>query len=424
MPTVKSALESLIAKVLDDPQSVAGSLFREVLQAGLQDLIDAQATVEIGARRYERSQERTTRRNGHRPKTVATPAGDVEVAIPKLRQGSFYPSLLNPRTRVDQALYAVIAQAWVQGVSTRKVNALVKALGVDSGISRSSVSRICHDIDRTVQAFTERELSHMWFPYVYLDATFTHVRVNYHVVSQAVVVASAIGRDGRRQILGMDIGDSESEAFWTQFLRSLRDRGLKTATQDDPFGVRLVISDAHSGLKAAIAKVLTGAAWQRCRGHFSRNVTSRLGSTRSATVNALISTIFSYATPDEVHAAYDKVADSLQPTFPAVVQMLDQAKDDLLAFTHFPHAHWRKIWSNNPIERLNREIKRRIDVVQVFPDTSSARRLIGAVLAEQHDEWLYAERRYLSEVSMNELTTTLTTHAQTHQPNQLNSEPK
>lgn len=415
MPSSKSALDVLFAKVLSDPESVRGSLFRDLLQAGLQDLVNAEAEAHIGAGRYERSDQRVTQRNGTRSKTVSTPGGDVDVDIPKLRQGSFYPSLLNPRTRVDQALYGVIAQAWIQGVSTRKVDGLVKALGIESGISKSSVSRICSRIDATVDIFLDRELAHTWFPYMYLDATYLNVRCDGQVRSQAVVVASAVGKDGRKEILGMDIGDSESEAFWTAFLRSLRDRGLKIATPADPFGVQLVISDAHSGLKAAIGKVLNGTSWQRCRTHFYRNITSALGSTRSAPVNALISTVFTYDTPDQILSAYDKVCDSLRTTFPKIADMLDDAREDLLAFRPYPRSHWRKLWSNNPIERLNREIKRRADVVQIFPDTTSIRRLIGAILCEQNDEWKYAERRYLSQTSMNELEQIITNNTKNHQ---------
>lgn len=235
----QSALSTLISEVLSDPSLAGDAVFRRLLEAGLQDLIDAEATTKIGAGRYERSESRLTRRNGSRDKTVSTPAGDVVVAIPKLREGSFFPSLLNPRKRIDKALYAVICQAWINGVSTRKVDELVKALGCESGISKSQVSRICADIDSVVEEFLTRPLSHTWYPYLFLDATYVDVRHAGHVVSKAVVVATGVSAQGRREILGMRIGDSESTYFWTEFLRSLRERGLKVSTDTDPLGVQV-----------------------------------------------------------------------------------------------------------------------------------------------------------------------------------------
>lgn len=330
------------------------------------------------------------------------------MAIPKLREGSFFPSLLNPRKRIDKALYAVICQAWINGVSTRKVDELVKALGCESGISKSQVSRICADIDSVVEEFLTRPLSHTWYPYLFLDATYVDVRHAGHVVSKAVVVATGVSAQGRREILGMRIGDSESTYFWTEFLRSLRERGLKVSTDTDPLGVQVVTSDAHQGIKNAVKAILTGASWQRCRVHFARNVTQTLGSTRSKPVNALIATIFAQTTPEAVKDAYHQVVASLTPTFPQIAQMLTDAEVDLTAFADQPRPHWQKIWSNNPIERLNREIKRRTDVVQVFPDDASATRLIGAILQDQNEEWQYGERRYLSETSMRDLTDQLT----------------
>ncbi len=339
---------------------------------------------------------------------MATTAGEVELAIPKLRSGSFFPSLLNPRRRVDKALYAVICSAWIEGVSTRKVDELVKALGCESGISRSSVSRICKDIDQGVGQFLARPLDHSWFPYLFIDATYLDVRVGHRVVCQALVVATGVSALGRREILGMAIGDAETTDFWTEFLRSLRQRGLRVASTADPLGVALVTSDAHAGIRAAVRAILPGAAWQRCRVHFARNVTQALGSAHSKPVNALISTIFAQTSPQAVTAQYKQVIDSLQSWLPAIAQMLIDAEPDLTAFTAMPREHWQKIWSNNPIERLNREIKRRADVVQVFPDRESVTRLIGAVLQEQHEEWQYGERRYLSQTSLQQLTHTLT----------------
>ncbi len=409
MPSHQSAVSTLIREVLADPDLAHDEVFRRLLQAGLQDLVDAEAAAVIGAQRYERTPERTNRRNGKRLKTVATTAGEVELAIPKLRTGSFFPSLLHPRRRVDKALYAVICQAWIEGVSTRKVDDLVKALGNESGISRSTVSRICKDIDEGVKEFLARSLDHTWFPYLFVDATYLDVRVGHRVVCRALVVATGVSAEGRREILGMALGDAETVDFWTSFLRSLRERGLKVPSPEDPTGVVLVTSDAHAGIRAAVRAILPGASWQRCRVHFARNITSRLGSARSKPVNALVSTIFAQTSQEAVAAQYKHVIDALRDPFPEIARMLIDAEPDLTAFAAFPREHWTKIWSNNPIERLNREIKRRADVVQVFPDSESARPLIGSVLLEQHEEWQYGERRYLSQTSLRHLTDMLHT---------------
>lgn len=402
----QSALSTLITEVLGDPDT-AGDILRRMLEAAMQDAINAEAAAHIGADRYERNQERTTTRNGTRPKTVATPAGELDLAIPKMRKGSFFPSLLNPRKRIDKALYAVICQAWIDGVSTRKVDEIVKALGNDHGISRSSVSRICKDLDEVVAEFTDRPLDHTWFPYLWLDATYLDVRYHGRVVSRALVVATGVSAQGRREILGMALGDAETADFWTEFLRSLRARGLAVSGPSNPLGVALVVSDAHSGLKAAVKAILPGASWQRCRVHFARNVTQKLGSRNSKPVNALIGTIFAQTDTASTLGQYRLVVDSLTTSYPEITAMLDEAEADLTAFASFPREHWQKIWSNNPIERLNREIKRRADVVQVFPDDASVTRLIGAVLQEQHEEWQYGERRYLSESSMTKLASML-----------------
>ena len=409
MPSHQSAVSTLIREVLADPDLAHDEVFRRLLQAGLQDLVDAEAAAVIGAQRYERTPHRTNRRNGKRLKTVATTAGEVELAIPKLRTGSFFPSLLHPRRRVDKALYAVICQAWIEGVSTRKVDDLVKALGNESGISRSTVSRICKDIDEGVKEFLARSLDHTWFPYLFVDATYLDVRVGHRVVCRALVVATGVSAEGRREILGMALGDAETVDFWTSFLRSLRERGLKVPSPEDPTGVVLVTSDAHAGIRAAVRAILPGASWQRCRVHFARNITSRLGSARSKPVNALVSTIFAQTSREAVAAQYKHVIDALRDPFPEIARMLIDAEPDLTAFAAFPREHWTKIWSNNPIERLNREIKRRADVVQVFPDSESVTRLIGSVLLEQHEEWQYGERRYLSQTSLRHLTDMLHT---------------
>jgi len=323
---------------------------------------------------------------------LASTAGDLELRIPKLRAGSFFPSLLERRRRVDQSLFAVIMEAYLHGTSTRKVDDLVKALGADSGISKSEVSRICADLDTEVAAFRDRSLATQRFPYVFLDATYCKARVDHRVVSQAVVVATGVAADGHREVLGFEVGDSEDGAFWTAFLRSLKTRGLG--------GVQLVISDAHAGLKAAIASVLIGAAWQRCRVHFLRNVLAAVPKGHAEMVAAAVRTIFAQPSPVHVRDQLEVIASMLGRQFPKVEAMLRDASDDVTAFAAFPVSHWKKIWSTNPLERLNKEIKRRTDVVGVFPNPAALLRLAGAVLVEAHDEWQVAERRYLSEGSM------------------------
>ena len=403
--TNQSAVSTLIREVLADPDLAHDEVFRRLLQAGLQDLVDAEAAAVIGAQRYERTPHRTNRRNGKRLKTVATTAGEVELAIPKLRTGSFFPSLLHPRRRVDKALYAVICSAWIEGVSTRKVDDLVKALGNESGISRSTVSRICKDIDEGVHEFLSRRLDHTWFPYLF---------ARRHLPGRESGAPGGLpGAGGGHRRVGRrppgDPGHGPGRRRDHRFLdvlvlRSLRERGLKVPSPEDPTGVVLVTSDAHAGIRAAVRAILPGASWQRCRVHFARNITSRLGPARSKPVNALVSTIFAQTSREAVMAQYKHVVDSLREAFPEIAQMLKDAEPDLTAFAAFPREHWQKIWSNNPIERLNREIKRRADVVQVFPDSDSVTRLIGSVLLEQHEEWQYGERRYLSQTSLQRLT--------------------
>jgi putative transposase len=367
-------------------------LVREMVRFLYQALIDVESTEQIGAEPHERSITRTTRRNGSRPKQITTKTGDIDVKIPKLRKGTYFPSFMERRRRIDQALHAVVMEAYVHGVSTRKVDDLVVALGADTGISKSEVSRICQSLDVELDAFRNRDLSHVTFPYVFLDATYIKGRVDGRVVSRAVVVATGVSRNGDREVLGVQIGDSETEAFWTEFLTSLRTRGLT--------GVDLVISDAHVGLKIAIAKVFIGASWQRCRVHFMRNVLVKVRKVESQMVAALIRTIFVQADADAVRTQLDEVAERLTPRFPDVAAMLHDAKEDVLAFASFPRAHWTKIWSTNSIERLNAEIKRRTRVVGIFPNDASALRLITAVCAEAHEEWLVSEKRYMSEGSM------------------------
>ena len=366
-------------------------VLRRGAQMLYQALIEAEASEAIGAEPHERSATRTTRRNGHRSRTLSTKAGDVDLKIPKLRRGSFFPSVLERRRRVDQALYAVVMEAYVHGVSTRKVDDLVAALGVEAGLSKSEVSRICAEMDADLEAFRTRPLTTP-FPYLFLDATYVKARVGGRVVSRAVVVATGVATSGDREILGLSLGDSEDEAFWSDFLRSLRGRGLA--------GVQLVVSDHHAGLKAAIAKVLLGASWQRCRVHFMRNVLSRVSRAQGPMVAAAIRTIFAQPDGPHVRGQLREVAKTLKRQLPEVTAMLLDAEADLTAFADFPVAHWTKVWSTNPLERVNAEIKRRTRVVGIFPNDAAALRLITAVVIEQHDEWQVAERRYLSEESM------------------------
>ena len=306
-----------------------------------QELIEAEARGVIGAGRWERNEGRSSIRNGSRPRTLSTTAGDLELRIPKLRSGSFFPSLLERRRRVDQALFAVIMEAYLHGVSTRKVDDLVKALGVDTGISKSEVSRICQGLDEEVAAFRDRSLTDTDYPYVFLDATYCKARVNHQIVSQAIVIAIGVSAEGRREVLGMDVGNSEDGAFWTAFLRGLKARGLG--------GVRLVTSDAHTGLKQAIAAVFQGSAWQRCRVHFMRNVLANVPKGSSEMVAAAIRTIFAQPDIEHVHEQFDVIATMLGRQSPKVEDMLHEAKGDLLAFAAFPQSHWRQIWSTNPL---------------------------------------------------------------------------
>lgn len=366
----------------------------------LQALIDAEATEKIGAEHYERADTRTTWRNGSRDRQLTTKAGDVELKIPKLRKGSFLPSILERRRRIDRALFAVVMEAYVHGVSTRKVDDLVAALGAGSGISKSEVSRICGGLDEEMAAFRTRPLGQVEFPYVFCDATYLKGRIRGQVVSRAVVAATGITATGEREVLGLSVGDSEDKAFWCELLRSLRSRGLA--------GVRLVVSDHHLGLKAAIAEVMIGASWQRCRVHLMRNLLAKVPRASTEMVAAAVRTIFAQPDAAAVGEQFERVTTMLEGQFPDVAASLRDAREDLLAFSAFSLEHWRKLWSTNPLERLHREIKRRCDVVGVFPNDAAIDRLVTAVVVEQHDEWQVSERRYLSETSM----------ARLHQPEQ------
>jgi len=391
--------QSALSELLDAFRAGDGvDLIRESVRTVLQELIEAEAAEVIGAGRYERTETRVTDRNGSRPRLLTTKAGDVALSIPKLRAGSFFPSVLEPRRRIDQALYAVVMEAYVHGVSTRAVDDLVMAMG-GSGISKSEVSRICVGLDEAVGAFRTRRLDHTEFPYVFLDATYLHVRSGTtagggggQVTSKAVVVATGVTADGRREILGLDVGDSEDEVFWRAFLTGLKKRGLS--------GVRLVISDQHAGLVAALRRAFQGVAHQRCRVHFIRNLLAHVPKAQVDMVAAVFRTIFAQPDPEAMATTWEQVRDQLAGRFPKVGPLMDDAKAEVLAFNAFPRAHWRKIWSTNPLERLNREIKRRSRVVGIFPNEAAVIRLVGAVLADTHDEWQTDERRYLSEGSM------------------------
>jgi transposase-like protein len=394
--------QSVASELLEAFRAGEGvDLVRESVRLVLQELIETEASERIGADRYERTETRITDRNGSRPRLLATQAGDVQLRIPKLRKGSFFPVILEPRRRIDQALYAVVMEAYVNGVSTRAVDDLVTALGIDSGISKSEVSRICAGLDETVAAFRSRPLHHTRFPYLFLDATYLHVRrsgVGGQVTSMAVVIATGVTATGGREVLGVDVGDSEDEVFWRGFLRSLKERGLQ--------GTQLVISDQHSGLVAALRRILQGASHQRCRVHFARNLLALVPKSHKDMVAAVFRTIFAQPDAATVAATWDSVGDQLTAAFPKIAPLMDEAKTEVLAFTAFPRSHWPKVWSTNPLERVNKEIKRRARVVGIFPNEPAVIRLVGAILADMHDEWQVSDRRYLSEGSMAQLKPT------------------
>lgn len=387
-------LSAFVGKLLEEQD---GDVLREGVRVLAQALMESEVTALVGAERHERSDDRTAYRNGRRVRTWDTRVGTVDLAIPKVRPGSYFPSLLQPRRRAEQALLSVVQEAYGHGVSTRKVDELVQALGLD-GISKSEVSRICADLDPVVEAFRTRPLTGA-YPYGWLDATYHKVRIDGRVVSHATVVAIGVTMDGERQALGIDVGASEDAGFWTAFLRSLVKRGLS--------GVRLVISDAHEGLKHAIGTVLSGAAWQRCRVHVMRNLLARVPQGMREAVAAIVRTIF--AQPEHASALthLPKVADGLRARLPQAAALLEEAAEDILAYKHFPTEHRQQLHSTNPLERLNKEIKRRSNVVGIFPNVRAAIRLVGAILLEQDDEWAVAERRSFSAESMKRLLTPL-----------------
>jgi putative transposase len=391
--------QSVASELLEAFRAGEGvELIRESVRLVMQELIETEATERIGAGRYQRTESRVTDRNGSRPRLVSAQAGDVQLTIPKLRKGSFFPVILEPRRRIDQALYAVVMEAYVNGVSTRAVDDLVAALGIDAGISKSEVSRICAGLDESVTAFRSRPLHHTEFPYVFLDATYLHVRRTGQVTSMAVVVATGVTAAGGREVLGVDVGDSEDEVFWRGFLRTLKERGLA--------GVRLVISDQHAGRVAALGRIFQRVGHQRCRVHFARNLLALVPKSHKDMVAAVFRTIFAQPDPQTVATTWDAVRDQLAGPFPKIGPLMDEAKAEVCAFTNFPRSHWPKVWSTNPLERVNKEIKRRARVVGIFPNEAAVIRLVGAVLHDMHDEWQVSDRRYLSEQSMAQLNPT------------------
>ena len=365
---------------------------REGVRVLGQALMELEVTQHVGAERHERTPERTGQRNGYRERTWDTRVGTLELRVPRVRDGSFFPSLLEPRRRAERALVAVVQEAYVQGVSTRRVDDLVPALGLQ-GISKSQVSRLCGELDAEVERFRTRKLEGP-YPYVWLDATCLKVREQGRVVSMAVVIAIGVSAAGQREVLGLDVGPSEDGAFWLQFLRGLIARGLA--------GPKLVISDAHQGLKGAVAAVLQGASWQRCRVHFVRNALALVPKSAAQMVAATIRTVFVQPDAAAARETWRRVADGFRPRWGRLAELLDEAEADVLAYLAFPSEHWRQVWSNNPLERLNKEVKRRTDVVGIFPNREAVVRLVGAVLAEQHDEW-QVSRRYFSAESLAKL---------------------
>jgi transposase-like protein len=373
------SLRGLIEKAPD------ADLLREMIGFAAQRLMELEIGELTGASYGEKSVERLAQRNGYRERSWETRAGTVELRIPKLRKGSYFPGFLEPRRMAEKALTAVIQEAYIQGVSTRSVDELVKAMGM-TGISKSQVSRLCEEIDGRVKAFLDRPIEGDW-PYLWLDATYVKVRQNGRVVSVAVIVAVGVNSDGRREVLGLDIGPSEAETFWTAFLRQLRRRGLR--------GVKLAISDAHEGIKAAVAKVLC-ATWQRCRVHFLRSALAHAGKSGRRVVAAFIATAFAQNDAEAAKGQWRKVADQLRPTLPRLAALMDEAEADVLAYMTFPAGHRSKLHSVNPLERLNGEIKRRTEVVGIFPNEEAVTRLVGALLLEQSDEWAVQRTRYMT----------------------------
>ncbi len=387
--TKRMTAEQVVSYLLEED---GADFLRESLRWVVQQLMEVEVCELIGAEHGERSEERLTHRNGYRPRRWDTRAGEIELAIPKLRRGSYFPSFLEPRRRSEQALVAVVQEAYVAGVSTRKVDQVVESLGLR--VSKSEVSRICEGLDEQVEAFRNRPLEGR-YPYLWLDAKVEKVRDGGRVVRKALVLAYAVHESGYREVIGLDVGEAETEAFWRAFLRDLVERGLT--------GVQLVVSDAHAGLKKAIAQVL-GCPWQRCTVHFLREALGHARREQQPMLAALLRPIFNAETVEQARELLGEALDRLRKPLPKIAALLEAAEDDLLAFYAFPADHWRKLRSTNPLERFNREIGRRTDVVGIFPNDQALIRLAASVVIEQNDEWLVG-RRYLSNHSLETILT-------------------